>query len=190
MRIKGYLGRMPQPRSFADGAQILRRLFDAQFPRFTADDWLAAARLTWRLQGAAAPLSDPQPAPMRAAAPAKATWSEKSQIGSADDRAAATLVLNYDPKLAHTLDGLDFEHPLPTMWEQFDALAAVPLMVIRGGLSDLLSPATLRAMRARRHKTEVVEVADEGHPPQLGTPDLIRRIAGFARACDEGFRRR
>jgi hypothetical protein len=40
-------------------------------------------------------------------------------------------------------------------------------------------------MRARRRKLDVVEVADEGHPPRLGTPDLIRRIAAFCRGCDQ-----
>ncbi len=47
-RIKGYAGKLPRPRDFADGADILQRLFGAQFPKLTMDDWLAAARRGWR----------------------------------------------------------------------------------------------------------------------------------------------
>jgi len=39
-------------------------------------------------------------------------------------------------------------------------------------------------MQRRHPGLEVVEIADEGHPPDLGTPDMLRRISRFARACD------
>src|SRR6266852_837262 len=44
MRIKTYVGKLPQPSSFEDGAEILRRVFGARFPKLTAADWLANAR--------------------------------------------------------------------------------------------------------------------------------------------------
>ncbi|MBI3435414.1 MAG: alpha/beta hydrolase, partial [Proteobacteria bacterium] len=44
MRIKSYVGRLPQPRSIEEGADILRRLFDAQFPDQPPPVWIAAAR--------------------------------------------------------------------------------------------------------------------------------------------------
>lgn len=147
MRIKGYVGKMPQPRSFEDGAEILRRLFDHQFPKLTRDDWLAAAHRTF-----------------------------KQQNGS--------LVPTYDVNLAKTMEGINFERPLPPLWKEFDALENVPVMVIRGANSDLLSTATVEAMRARHPGLETLEVPDQGHAPLLAEPDVIARITEFVARCD------
>ncbi len=148
MRIKGYVGKLPQPRTFEEGAEILRRLFDAQFPKLTRDDWLAAARRAF-----------------------------KDENGR--------LVPTYDVNLAKTMEGVDFERPLPALWKEFDALAKVPVMAIRGANSDILSPATLEAMVAHHPNLETLEVADQGHTPLLVEPDVIGRIAQFLQRCED-----
>jgi pimeloyl-ACP methyl ester carboxylesterase len=93
-------------------------------------------------------------------------------------------VPDYDVKLGKSLARLDPERPLPPLWKEFDALARVPLMVIRGGHSDILSPTTLAAMRARHSAMEAVEVPNQGHAPLLSDPALVARIAAFAESCD------
>jgi pimeloyl-ACP methyl ester carboxylesterase len=148
VRIKGYLGRLPQPRSFEEAAEILRRLFSAQFPKLGPEDWLAEARRSFQ---------------------------------QADD---GQLVPTYDARLAKTMEGVDFERPLPPLWKEFDALANVPLLVVHGEHSDILTAATVEAMRARRRKMDVIEVPDQGHAPRLAEADVIARIAGFAGNCD------
>src|SRR5215471_4354720 len=93
------------------------------------------------------------------------------------------LMPNHDLKLARALRGLSLER-LPTLWDQFDALAHIPLMVIRGANSDMLASSTVNAMLARRDQLEVVVIPDQGHAPLLAEPMAIRRIATFVASCD------
>jgi pimeloyl-ACP methyl ester carboxylesterase len=146
-RIKSYVGKLPQPRNFAEGSEILRCLFGAQFPKLSAEDWLAAARRGWK------------------------------------DKDGA-LVPTYDVRLAQTLAEVDIERPPPPMWDEFGALARVPLLVIRGANSDILSAQTVIAMKERDPALEVIEVPDQGHVPALAGKELLDSIAAFIARCD------
>jgi pimeloyl-ACP methyl ester carboxylesterase len=152
LRIKSYVGKLPQPKSFADAADILRRVFAAQFPKLSAPEWEAFARRTFKER-------------------------------------AGRIVPDYDPKIARTLDGIDLERTLPSLWAEFDALAAMPVMVIRGANSDVLSAATVDAMRARRRALDIVVAEDEGHAPLLADDAIIGRIEAFIAGCEESRRR-
>jgi pimeloyl-ACP methyl ester carboxylesterase len=48
MRIKSYVGKLPEPRDYEEGADILRRTSGAQFPKFETSDWITAAHRMWR----------------------------------------------------------------------------------------------------------------------------------------------
>ncbi|WP_375460128.1 alpha/beta fold hydrolase [uncultured Enterovirga sp.] len=102
---------------------------------------------------------------------AETVWTEK------DGR----LVAAYDPALARTLDAIEPDSPIPDLWPFFDALGSVPVMVVRGANSDLLSAATVIEMARRHSDLETVEVADEGHTPLLHRSALASRIAAFLR---------
>ena len=142
LRIQSYVGRLPAPQDFADGARILRGLFAAQFPTLSDEDWLASARRAFK----------------------------------EDD---GRLVPTYDVKIADTLKDIGLETGVPDLWQQFDALAQVPVMVIRGARSDLLSAETVEAMKARHHDLRVVEVADQGHAPMLQDEPTLAAIEQF-----------
>ncbi len=95
------------------------------------------------------------------------------------------LTARYDPKLANTLETVTPDTLPPPLWAQFEALPSVPVMVIRGLLSDLLSSETVTAMRARRENLEVVEVPDQGHAPLLDDETTLIKIGELVRRCDE-----
>ena len=54
----------------------------------------------------------------------------------------------YDLVIALALAGIDIDRPMPPLRHEFDALAVVPMLIIRGANSDLLSADTLAAMAA------------------------------------------
>ena len=92
------------------------------------------------------------------------------------------LVPTYDVNIAGTLKDVGAETPVLDLWPQFDALAQVPMMVIRGALSDLLSTETLEAMNARHPGMRVVEIADQGHAPMLQDGPTLAAIEQFVDA--------
>jgi pimeloyl-ACP methyl ester carboxylesterase len=93
---------------------------------------------------------------------------------------ATGLVPDYDPALARTLEAVDLEAPLPAIWPLFEAMAPIPLLVIRGQNSDILSQATLAEMARRHPRCQTLTVPGEGHVPDIGQPKLTERIASFA----------
>lgn len=89
------------------------------------------------------------------------------------------LMPDFDPRLIDTLAGLDPTRPLPDLWPQFEALAAIPLLALRGANSKLLSVETLEQMRKRHPDIETITVEGQGHAPLLETGALPVAIAAF-----------
>lgn len=87
--------------------------------------------------------------------------------------------LDYDPRLADALAAISPETPMPDLWAAFDTLAEVPVQVLRGSLSDILSAKTVAAMAARHPGLEAVEVANEGHAPLLEDAATLDAIVDF-----------
>lgn len=107
---------------------------------------------------------------------AQATWAET------DGRLAAT----YDPTLLKALETLDPDAPLPVLWPLFQGLRSVPLLVLRGANSDILSAATVQAMAAAHPNLEAVTLPGQGHAPLLHRGDAIAPIRGFIARVDAG----
>jgi pimeloyl-ACP methyl ester carboxylesterase len=94
------------------------------------------------------------------------------------------LVPEFDPNLLKPLGNSAFLERIPVLWPQFMSLARVPVLAIRGELSDLLSARSLAAMAARHPQFEQLTVRGQGHPPLLRDPVSLERIFAFARRCE------
>ncbi len=88
------------------------------------------------------------------------------------------LRLPYDPALRQAfLKG--FDGPPVDFWPLFDALAGLPLALIRGGNSDLLTADTVAEMRARRPDMAFADVPGRAHIPFLDEPQAVALILAF-----------
>jgi pimeloyl-ACP methyl ester carboxylesterase len=89
----------------------------------------------------------------------------------------------YDRELSKALSVMD--GPLPSLWPQFEALARVPVLAIRGANSDLLSEATLNEMGIRHPRFASLTVPGQGHAPLLKDADSIMAVADFLAQTDD-----
>lgn len=104
---------------------------------------------------------------------ARKTWIEDGE---------GRIVLDYDGNILSTLGGGD--EPLPDLWAFWEPFAGIPTLLVRGALSDLLSPETVAEMRRRKPDLEVVEVPNVGHAPFMTEPEAWAAIDVFLDRVD------
>ena len=91
------------------------------------------------------------------------------------------LRITYDPSLREAFLTA-FKGPEADLWPLFDASAGLPIALIRGANSDLLSQATAEEMRRRRPDMIFANVPDRAHIPFLDEPESLSVIRQFLRA--------
>lgn len=130
--------------------------------------------------------------------PAQATLAEAAEVRMADTRQFANvskdrwmaylghnfvetpegLQINYDPALYDAVaPGFDAE-PVDA-WPLFDAMAGLPLAVIHGQNSDLLSARTVTEMARRHPGAHVAQVPDRGHIPFLDETEALAALLAW-----------
>ncbi len=148
VRIAGYVGRIPTPKTWAEAAAIVRDLTRRDFPDLSEGEAEAFARQLFNERG-------------------------------------GRPIMGYDTKLARSLSVLD--GPIPSLWPQFEALKNVPVLVLRGANSDLLSEKTVEEMRRRHSRLFSHTVARQGHAPLLKDHPTISVIAQFFAETDADY---
>jgi pimeloyl-ACP methyl ester carboxylesterase len=89
------------------------------------------------------------------------------------------LALRYDRRLRDAVIAQSATGGVPDLCPLFDLLAELPLALIRGANSDLLSAETASEMKARRPDMIAVDVPNRGHVPFLDEPEAQGVISAF-----------
>ncbi len=109
---------------------------------------------------------------------AQAIFREKDGVIAAD----------FDPALIEPLKSIDADTQVPDLWALYQGFQTMPLMVIRGENSNILSEATVLEMGKRHPGLKVVTAAGQGHAPLLHRPDLLTDMTAFIDGISQGRR--
>lgn len=85
---------------------------------------------------------------------------------------------DYDPAIAEPFR-IATNAPPVDMWPLFDALAAHPVLVVRGEKSDLLPAEAMQTMVDRSPNVTSVMIPHAGHAPELDEPEAVAAIDQF-----------
>ncbi|WP_321389141.1 alpha/beta hydrolase [Emcibacter sp.] len=95
-----------------------------------------------------------------------------------------TLIADYDPHVGTAVRESQ-EAAVPVdMWPLFQSLAEIPILCLRGKLSDILSAETLKKMAELHPKFTGVTIAHRGHTPDLREEQSVAAINAFLEQID------
>lgn len=155
-KIGGYVGADRRFASWEAGVAALRGTFGSAYPLWGEAEWrVMARRLMVEVAG-----------------------------GNAGASAGASIRFDYDPRIAEPFfaaAAADPPPPAPDLWPGLEALggaamAGAPLLLLRGGLSDILSAETHAEMARRLPHAAALTLPDIGHAPSLDEPEAVAAI--------------
>lgn len=86
------------------------------------------------------------------------------------------LRLDWDTKIVEPMKA---QRSLPDLWALFRAIRKIPVLALRGEVSDILSDETFQKMKIGMPMLTGIEVPKAGHCPTLQEPTAIRAIDDF-----------
>lgn len=92
------------------------------------------------------------------------------------ERADGKIALEYDGAI---IDQLGKDGAPPDLWGLWDAFGPIPTLLVRGAITDLITPETVAEMTRRKPDLQVVEVAGVGHAPFMTEDDAWPGIKKF-----------
>ncbi|MCG6120106.1 MAG: alpha/beta hydrolase [Blastomonas sp.] len=97
--------------------------------------------------------------------------------------AGGRIVYDYDMKIAEPFAVPGGEAGVD-LWPSLAALAPVPVLIVRGALSDLFSVATAQRMLTTLPHGQLLTVPGKGHAPSLEEPEVAAAILGLLAQVD------
>ena len=128
------------------------------------DDWAGAAAQAKAVYGLAMDDID------------EAMWLRMARRGYRED-ASGRPVIDADPNIGLALREVGATATDP--WASFETLGEMPVLMLRGEHSDILSRDIVERMREIKPDLQVVEIANRGHVPLLDEADSLSAIDGF-----------
>jgi len=107
-------------------------------------------------------------------------WLDYAHLGYRENSAGIP-VPDMDPKISEA-----FKNPttaVADLWPLWAQIKGVPMLVIRGALSDLLSAATVERMVREKPDVGAITVPNRGHTPLLNEPECVAAIDRFLARC-------
>jgi pimeloyl-ACP methyl ester carboxylesterase len=95
-------------------------------------------------------------------------------------RSDGTVVMDYDPRIREafrSVPAIGFARFMA--WRLFAHMQSVPLLLVRGQTSDLLSDRNARRMVRRHGNARLLTVPDAGHAPMLDEREAVMEIRLF-----------
>ncbi len=104
-------------------------------------------------------------------------WQELARDIYRDD--GSRIAADCDPAIGQAFAAARLEEPLPALWPQFDCFPDVPVLVIRGEHSRLLTQRIVEEMQKRRPHIRAVTALGQGHAPLLHVDGIEHVIQDF-----------
>lgn len=147
-RIKSFVGKSREIRSWDDAVAQTREINGCAFPKYTDEEWLRFTR---------------------------GLYTEVDGVP----------VLAHDPNIAKPMLDDESNAVTPELWPLFENMATIPLLLVRGAISDLLAVDCVAKMQAIAPSMQVVNVPDRGHAPMLDEPLAYAAIDEFFVRLDQ-----
>jgi len=110
------------------------------------------------------------------------TESAWRRFAEATFRLGADGQLHFDWDINIARPMMEPVEPERDLWQFFRAIRHLPLLVIRGGVSDVLSSDTLARMDSEHAAMTSITIPEVGHAPSLDEPQSVKAIDDFLAA--------